>query len=95
MEAGHSELKEFINKIYNFSNINKIEFKSDKKRFTWVVNYSRDNKHITTVFDNFKTSTSDTLSDNINCRKVKLIWIKDFDTIVNWIYNYIFVDFLR
>lgn len=90
-----SELKEFINKIYNFSNINKIGFKSDKKRFTWVVNYSRDNKHLTTVFDNFKISTSDTLSDNINCRKVKLIWIKDFDTIVNWIYNYIFVDFLR
>lgn len=90
-----SELKEFINKIYNFSNIENTEFKTDKKRFTWVINYSRNKKHPTTVFNNFKSSTSGTLSDNINCRKVKLIWIKDFNTIVDWIYTYIFVDFLR
>jgi hypothetical protein len=88
------ELKIFINQIYNFSNINNIGFRSDKKRFSWIINYWKNTKHGTTPFNKFKNDTSNTLYNANSCRKVKLIGIKDFDNIVERIYACIFTDYL-
>ena len=86
---------DFILNLPNFSSISSVNFKSDKKRFTWVVNYWKNTKHTTTVFWGFKSNTQETLADEIKCRNVKLIWIKDINDIVKMIYKTIFVDFLK
>lgn len=90
-----SDLEDFIIKLPNFSSISSLNFRSNKKRFTGVINYWKNIKHTNTVFWKFKTHTQDTLADEVKCRNVKLIWIANIDDIVIAVYGAIFVDFLK
>lgn len=89
------KLKDFITYLWNFSSISSCNFRSNKKRFSWMINYWNNSKPSWKIFSNFKTSTISTLSDEIECRKVKLIWINNIDDILEKIYKLIFIDFLK
>lgn len=55
--------------------------KSPQKRFAGVINYGSNNKHRESVFEDFYTACNDYLDSNNDCRRVKLIGIKDIENL--------------
>ena len=67
-------LKHFIDRIpMCFLN------KSPQKRFAGVINYGSNNRHRQSVFRDFYSGCNDHLDPNNDCRRVKLIGIKDIE----------------
>lgn len=72
----NEELKHFIDRI-------PMHFlrKSPQKRFAGVINYGSNNRHRQSVFSDFYTACSGHLDLNNDCRRIKLIGIKDIENL--------------
>lgn len=69
-------LKYFVDRIpmYFFNN-------SPEKKFAGVINYGSNNKHRDSVFQNFYTECAGHVNELLDCRRIKLIGIKDIENI--------------
>lgn len=90
-----AELDTFLdslnNYVYNFSD----GYKTDRKRFYWVINYSNDKKHHAKLFSSFKSKTVGILHESAITRNVKLVWILNFKDIRDSVWNIIFSNYLQ
>lgn len=84
--SSDSELKEFVDTIPRYFWNPKI---TDKKRYAAIINHNYEENQRKNPFQDFQEAAADTINSNPECRRIKLVAIKNIENIKEKVLDYI------